>query len=60
MLQNDFVQLQCIMIAFQDMVPNVARNECHFHWTQAISIRLIRRKVQDLGLGPGSLCHTHW
>ena len=52
MLQNDFVQLQCVVMDFEaavwntfwDMLPNVARKGCHFHWTQAIW-----RKVQDLG-----------
>ena len=53
MLQNDFVQLQCVVMdfeaavwnAFRDMVPNVDRKGCHFHWTQAIW-----QKVQDLRL----------
>jgi len=53
MLRNDFVKLQCTMIdveaavwnAFRDVVSNVARKGCHFHWTQAIWW-----KVQDLGL----------
>jgi len=31
--------------AFSDVLPNVTRKGCHFHWTQAVW-----RKVQDLGL----------
>ena len=53
MLQNDFVQLQCVMMDFEaavwnmfwDMLPRVARKGSHFHWTQKIWW-----KMQDLGL----------
>ena len=53
MLRNEFIWQQCIVMdfeaavwnTFRDVVPNVARRGCHFHWTQALWW-----KVQDLGL----------
>jgi len=50
MLWNDFVQLQqCTVMdfeaavwnAFRDMVPNIAKKACHFHWNARSRARCV-------------------